>query len=88
MIEAAPTPPLRKRATSNGSKRPSWNRYKAVNPYACDWCRLNQRDDPLAPVARQARYRRRVAGEPDLLLCGGHASDQRVIDGMPRYRGF
>ena len=66
---------------------PKWSRYKAVRPVPCDFCKLNQRDDPLAPIARRARWRRRAPDGDDLYLCGPHASDQRVSDGMPSLRG-
>lgn len=77
----------KKRAEPNGSKVPQWAKYTAVNPDPCDFCKLNQVDDPNAPVARKARYRRRVPGEQDRYLCLPHANDQRVIDGYTKFRG-
>ena len=66
---------------------PRWTRYKAVHPYRCDFCVLNQVEDPNAPVALKARWRRQVPDEDDRFLCARHASDQRVIDGMKPLRG-
>lgn len=83
----APQVPPRRRVEPNGSKHPKWTKYKAVDPYPCDFCKLNQVDDPRAPYARRARYRRRVSGEPDRYLCHEHANDQRVMDGLAKYRG-
>jgi hypothetical protein len=85
-LEIGPQGKPAKRAVPNGSKKPVWIKYTAVDPYRCDWCVLNQVEDRNAPVARKARYRRRVTGEGDLYLCLLHANDQRVLDGLTKFK--
>ena len=91
VIETAPQPTPRKATVPNGSKAPRWSRYdprKAKVPHRCDACKRLQVDDPSAPIARYARFRRKVAGEPELYLCGWHGNDQRVVDGLPPDKTF
>lgn len=74
-------PPPKRRTVTNGNRDPKWSKYKAVNPHRCDFCALNQAEDPFAPVARKARYRRE-SKDGDLYLCVPHANDQRIVDGL------
>ena len=90
VIETAAQPVLKRRA-ARSTKAVVWTRYRAVDPYPCDFCKLNQVDDPHAPYARRARYRRRArvngAGyDEDLYLCLEHTNDQRVMDRLPKFR--
>ncbi len=81
------TPPKKRVVTGNG--KPVWTRYrpqKAKAPHKCDYCCLNQVDDPSAPAARLAQYKRTVV-HPDgtreiRYLCSPHTNDQRSVDGV------
>jgi hypothetical protein len=82
----APQVRPRGRVEPNGSKAPKWTKYRAVDPHPCDFCKLNQVDDPRAPIARKARYRRVVSDWPDMYLCYEHANDQRIMDGFAKFK--
>ena len=84
VIETAPQPKPRSRAVVATTKV-EWMAYRAVDPYPCDWCKLNQVEDRTAPIARKARYRRRAPGQPEQYLCLAHANDQRVADRLPKF---
>lgn len=77
-------PPPKRRVVSNGSTQPVWSRYhseRTKRPHKCDHCMANMVDDPSAPAARLARYRRKT-NDGDLYLCVPHTNDQRVVDGL------
>jgi hypothetical protein len=63
-----------------------WGPYRPKNPAKCDRCVLilvAAKGD--APAAQAARYRRRTTTTDDL-LCYQHAQEQRVEDGLPKFR--
>lgn len=63
-----------------------WTPYRPKQPGKCDRCVLAlvaAKGD--APAALAARFRRRT-GTTDDLLCYQHAQEQRVEDGLPKYR--
>ena len=35
---------------------PKWSKYGAVRPHPCDFCKLNQRDDPRIEQLAQVRF--------------------------------
>ena len=75
----------RKRVDRKTTTAVRYVKYKVKKPFPCDYCKLNQVDDPHAPIARQARYRRVVNGE-DTYLCVPHTNDQRLADGLKEIR--
>lgn len=87
LFRAKPERPPRRLAL-NPSPAPRWSKYNqktARKPHQCDFCVLNCHEDALAPIPRKARYIRKAGGNV-MYLCLHHANDQRVIDGLMRFR--
>lgn len=80
-----PPPPAPQRVPE-GPAKPVWTTYKPKHPVKCDHCKQVQAErQGDAPLARNARHRRR-AGSSDLLLCGPHSQEQRARDGLPKIK--
>lgn len=78
--------PLAPKATPPASAKVVWTIYRPKNPVKCDHCKQVQVErQGDAPLANNARHRRRAAGS-DLLLCGPHSQEQRERDGLPKIK--
>ncbi len=66
---------------------PAWSKYTPARPVRCDLCmRLLAETNGTGPLPKDARWKRRTAGEMTL-LCHGHAHEQRHADRMPPLPG-
>lgn len=90
LFSASPIPV--KRRTVQPTPTVKWSKYSARKSCLCDFCVLNAHDmhmagEPLkkTPLPRKARYRRQDS-KNDWLLCSEHANNQRVVDGLGRFK--
>ena len=68
------------------SQAPTWAKYRPARPVRCEVCmRVLAETGGDGPLPRDARWKRRAAGQT-VLLCHDHAQVQRHVDRMPALR--